>query len=856
MKTPGGFELAAISSGWRSWCGVHSASFVYPGGPRRGILSATPLRTTAVDDVSSRRAAEVDPLPSAVASGGVHLRPAPLGGPTTPPPTRFFAEPDHARPAKLWGGMMDLGTWLRSLGLERYEAAFRENAIAPDVLPELTDQDLEKIGVLLGDRRRLLRAITQLDVATLSTNVPTAAVTPAKSAPVAPPSTGTPAKSVPVAGTSAAAPAKSAPPAAAPPAVSPAKSAPAAATSAMSPARSAPAAAASAVTSAKSAPLAASAALPIPGVAEVADERLNVVKLRPNQSALPADVPKEVFALEDAIRQVTNESKEKSRKEPGTAPKPETAPPRPARPMRPIPPQIDVSATTLPDALLSARARLLKGRSARNKQSETTARDVVDEENDLGDAPAAKAPQTSRPPRDAFEPADPEYPPADLKGQSSRKRPPETDFGDAADGVDDLDDAPAKAPQTARAPRASFEPRSPQYPSVDAKGRSSRKRQETDFRNTFDEAHGIGATTPKAPRTSRPSRDPFAPIVRRDPPVEETADPELEEDFDQEDFDTVDYDAGQQPDFELTYEPEDEPPLVAAPRARRAQPLIAPEKPRVAPAKARATPEKKHERKRPPLSYGGLARLLVVLLILAGIVAAVSWQWSTISDVYQFLGRIGEKQTGVKAKSESSPRVAQEQTGGQAPGTSAQGSQTAAPSASLIEADASDPQGKRFVGSVTWRTETIPGGPGAAPEIGIRGDIEIPERRMTVTWSMRRNTDKSLPASHTIEITFSLPADFAAGGIASVSAIVMKQAEEARGSKLAARIAKVTNGYFLVGLSAADTDVQRDKQLLKDRPWFDIGIIYSNGNQAILALEKGESGNRAFAQAFAAWEKK
>jgi hypothetical protein len=84
----------------------------------------------------------------------------------------------------------------------------------------------------------------------------------------------------------------------------------------------------------------------------------------------------------------------------------------------------------------------------------------------------------------------------------------------------------------------------------------------------------------------------------------------------------------------------------------------------------------------------------------------------------------------------------------------------------------------------------------------------------------------------------------------------MKQAEEARGSKLAARIAKVTNGYFLVGLSAADTDVQRDKQLLKDRPWFDIGIIYSNGNQAILALEKGESGNRAFAQAFAAWEKK
>jgi hypothetical protein len=50
--------------------------------------------------------------------------------------------------------------------------------------------------------------------------------------------------------------------------------------------------------------------------------------------------------------------------------------------------------------------------------------------------------------------------------------------------------------------------------------------------------------------------------------------------------------------------------------------------------------------------------------------------------------------------------------------------------------------------------------------------------------------------------------------------------------------------------------LSRDKLLLKDQPWFDIGLIYNNGNQAILAVQKGESGNRAFAQAFAAWDKK
>jgi hypothetical protein len=54
---------------------------------------------------------------------------------------------------------MDLGRWLRSLGLQQYEAVFRENAIDETVLPDLTDQDLEKLGVLLGHRRKLLRAI-------------------------------------------------------------------------------------------------------------------------------------------------------------------------------------------------------------------------------------------------------------------------------------------------------------------------------------------------------------------------------------------------------------------------------------------------------------------------------------------------------------------------------------------------------------------------------------------------------------------------------------------------------------------------------------------------------------------------
>src|SRR5208282_2234372 len=59
---------------------------------------------------------------------------------------------------------MDVGDWLRSLGLGQYEVAFRDNEIDAEVLPELTDADLEKLGVPLRHRKRLLKAIAGLGV--------------------------------------------------------------------------------------------------------------------------------------------------------------------------------------------------------------------------------------------------------------------------------------------------------------------------------------------------------------------------------------------------------------------------------------------------------------------------------------------------------------------------------------------------------------------------------------------------------------------------------------------------------------------------------------------------------------------
>ena len=68
---------------------------------------------------------------------------------------------------------MDVAVWLRSLGLEQYEAAFRENAINEKVLPRLTAEDLKDLGVtIVGHRRVLLDAIADLRSAKDSEQAP------------------------------------------------------------------------------------------------------------------------------------------------------------------------------------------------------------------------------------------------------------------------------------------------------------------------------------------------------------------------------------------------------------------------------------------------------------------------------------------------------------------------------------------------------------------------------------------------------------------------------------------------------------------------------------------------------------
>ena len=80
----------------------------------------------------------------------------------------------------MWGAAMDVGGWLRGLGLGQYEEKFRDNRIDADLLPRLTVDDLKDIGVsVVGDRRRLLDAIAALADAKPPADVPASLSKPA-----------------------------------------------------------------------------------------------------------------------------------------------------------------------------------------------------------------------------------------------------------------------------------------------------------------------------------------------------------------------------------------------------------------------------------------------------------------------------------------------------------------------------------------------------------------------------------------------------------------------------------------------------------------------------------------------------
>ncbi len=150
--------------------------------------------------------------------------------------------------------------------------------------------------------------------------------------------------------------------------------------------------------------------------------------------------------------------------------------------------------------------------------------------------------------------------------------------------------------------------------------------------------------------------------------------------------------------------------------------------------------------------------------------------------------------------------------------------------------------------AVTW---SYVGDGANGPE--VVANLDVPQRGLRVKLTIHKNSDKTLPASHLVEVVVTTSAAFPGKGISAIPRLVLKPSEDARGQPLIGATAKVQDGLFWIALSALEADVQSNLALLRERGWIDLPLIYDTGQRAILTFEKGTPGDRALAQAMTAW---
>jgi len=154
-----------------------------------------------------------------------------------------------------------------------------------------------------------------------------------------------------------------------------------------------------------------------------------------------------------------------------------------------------------------------------------------------------------------------------------------------------------------------------------------------------------------------------------------------------------------------------------------------------------------------------------------------------------------------------------------------------------------------------WRRENVNHGQDQPLSLAVRADIDLPEAKLKATMIFQKNTDATLPASHTIEVRF-MPADGSPiPPVKQIDVPQMRKEGTPAGDPLSGVPAPITQNYFpLVGLTQGDAAAARNVDLIKSRQWFDIPMLLSDNKIAKITFEKGDPGDRAIADALAAWQ--
>jgi Aspartyl protease len=173
--------------------------------------------------------------------------------------------------------------------------------------------------------------------------------------------------------------------------------------------------------------------------------------------------------------------------------------------------------------------------------------------------------------------------------------------------------------------------------------------------------------------------------------------------------------------------------------------------------------------------------------------------------------------------------------------------------AAILVASQDDPQHPvANLGSTVW--STIPRAPGQPATIAVKAEADIPDLKMHATMTLRKNTDPTLQATHTIDLKFSFADGAPITGFKDVGLPQMRKEDSTAGEELASVKLKISNTYFLIALAKGESDAARNLDLMQTRAWFDFPLLLNDDRIAKMVFQKSPEGRAMLDKAFEAWK--